>query len=110
MQSKIYPTQKQIQEIFRYKSGNLYYKKKSLGIRDPNKPAGFKNSNGTISISIHHKQYLRSILIWIYHMGNSLKAIDLYRRDKNKLNDKIENLCWDRGNYKIVGTNINQSD
>ena len=76
--------------IFRYENGNLYYKKQIVNkIQIDQKAGSFKNT-GYWGIQINNKKYQAHRLIFLYHHGYLPKYID--HIDRNKLNNKIENL------------------
>ena len=82
-------TQKLLHELFEYKDGDLYWKKK-IGSRAI---IGYKL--GTldkeyIRARIQRKNYRIHRLIFLYHYGYLPEFIDHF--DGNKLNNKIENL------------------
>ena len=83
-------TQEYIQSLFNYGDGFLYWKiNKSQRIHIDDK-AGTLNNTGYYSIGINGKIYRNHRLIFLYHYGYLPKQLD--HIDRNKLNNKIENL------------------
>ena len=83
-------TQNYLNQIFKYKDGNLYWKINfSLKIKE-GKKAGSINKQGRMQIGINKKVYIFSRIVFLYHHGYLPKLID--HIDGNKLNNKIENL------------------
>lgn len=90
MISKAYPTQTQLQELYTYRAGQLY-RKKRRGKWQVGSQAGQLQHERWV-ISIDGQRYYQSVLIWIYHYGTfSFGEVD--HKDRNKSNDTIENLC-----------------
>lgn len=85
-------TQDLLKELFYYKDGALYWRVKRKGCK-LNARAGtlkkFRTENRYI-ITMDYKQYLSSRLIFLYHKGYLPEKVD--HRDRNTLNDRIENL------------------
>lgn len=83
-------TQQQIKNIFQYKDGDLIWKI-SKGKRGKiGSIAGSINSEGYLRICIDKKQYKVHRLVYLYHHGYLPNVID--HIDRNRLNNKIENL------------------
>lgn len=90
--SKTYPSQEQINELFHYDSGNLIWRiePRKRGKLLIGQKAGHKGHLGYWIVSWNGQQYRANILIWILHNGSVTREID--HIDRNKLNNKIENL------------------
>ena len=95
--NKIPYTSEELNEIFTYKDGKLYYRNyRDRIITGPNyegKEAGQNpnNAKGIVQIKIDYSLYYRSRLIWKLLNGNDpVGVIDHF--DKDPTNDKIENL------------------
>lgn len=71
-----------IRQVFTYKDGNLIRNQKISG--------GYDKSSGYYKVKIKGKSYLLHRIIFMYHYGYVPVYID--HIDKNKLNNKIENL------------------
>lgn len=84
-------TQKQVQSLFTYKDGNLYWKiKKSQRIKIGDKAGSLNKVTGYYSLVINGKRYYNHRLIYLYHYGFLPKYID--HIDNDKSNNLIENL------------------
>ena len=82
--------QENLLDIFEYKDGELYFKKR-LGSRTKmNEPSGNIYNTGYKRVHLLGKKYYIHRLIWLYHNGYMPEFID--HIDGNKLNNKIENL------------------
>ncbi len=79
-----------INEIFEYKEGNLFYKKRlSTSVKIGDK-VGYQNNIGYVKTKIKGKSYFVHRLIWIYHFGDT--DLDIDHIDHNTFNNRIENL------------------
>jgi hypothetical protein len=84
------PTQEYLRQIFDYKDGNLYFKKK-IGSRGYiGKKVGSLTSKGYLYTTINKKGYLIHRLIFMMFYGYIPNQID--HIDGNSLNNFIENL------------------
>lgn len=86
-------TQEYIKELFEYKDGYLYWKIKRSSMVKDNEPAGHDNfgkRSGYRVISVDGKNKQAHRLIFLYHHGFMPAVID--HIDRNRLNNKIENL------------------
>lgn len=79
-----------IKELFDYKDGQLYWRKKVNKKHSIDKPAGTVNSNGYCVITINSKKYFAHRLIWLWHGLELPPMIDHINR--NTLDNRIENL------------------
>lgn len=85
-------TQKRLKEVILYDAdtGFLYWRKSECGVKEGDR-AGYISSYGYLSIKVDQKEYHAHRLVWLYHKGylpeNSLDHID-----RNKINNRIENL------------------
>ena len=82
--------QKTVRELFEYRNGVLYWRKKPANSVNITKPAGSIGSSGYLSIGIKYKLYLTHRLIFLYHHGYIPKTLD--HINNNKLDNRIENL------------------
>jgi hypothetical protein len=76
-------TQEYLRSRFDYQNGQLICKIK-------NKPVGSINGRGYILYNINKKSYRLHRLIFLYHYGYLPELVD--HKDRNKLNNCIENL------------------
>jgi len=90
-------TQKLIKKLFLYDNGILYRK----STKKPACPNSIVKGYGTVKIN--NKNYKQHRIIFLYHHGYLPKALD--HIDRNKLNNKIENLrpATKNGNNHNVG-------
>lgn len=82
-------SKEQLQEIFEYRDGHLYWLLGGTG-RRPNRLAGSKKSRDYIDIGLQGIVYRAHRLIWIYHYNEQPKELDHINR--NKSDNRIENL------------------
>ena len=85
-------TQGLLREIFDYKDGFLYWKKPRPKIVVGSKAGALMTSGIEVRrrIKVNGKSYLSSRLIFLYHNGYLPEMVD--HRDRDTLNDRIENL------------------
>lgn len=84
-------TQKYIQSLFDYKDGELYWKNnRANGKIKSGSKAGSLSTSKYYQVSLNHKKYKNHRLIFLYHKGYLPKYVD--HIDRNKQNNKIENL------------------
>jgi ribosomal protein L35 len=79
-----------VKELFDYRDGQLYWRKKSNKRHGIDKPAGTLNSTGYCVITINGKKIHAHRLVWLWH-GLELPAmLDHINRDTT--DNRIENL------------------
>lgn len=83
------PDKKRVYELFDYVNGNLV-RKVAVGNVKIGDVAGSKTRRGYIIVGIDGKHYMAHRLVYLMHYGYVPKHID--HRDRNKHNNKIENL------------------
>lgn len=83
-------TQTQIKELFEYRNGELYWKRRTSPTANAGDIAGNLKGNGYKQVTINNKLYLLHRIIYLWHHGYIPKLID--HRDNNGLNNRIENL------------------
>lgn len=85
-------TQKQLQEIFTYKDGCLYWKTihSNKNISQIGKMAGHTRKSKYVAIKVNGEIYLAHRLIYLYHFGYFPVVLD--HIDGNPSNNHIENL------------------
>lgn len=82
-----------LKEFFEYKDGFLYWKvkrKPQINIGDRAGTLHKYKSGDRYSVGISGKTYLNARLIFLFHYGYLPVEVD--HKDRNQLNDKIENL------------------
>lgn len=87
---KKYPSRQELNYLFEYKNGRLYWKIKPASRVNIGDPAGFKSSAGYMIVKINSSGYLQHRLIYIMHYGVINDLID--HIDGNTLNNDIGNL------------------
>jgi len=86
------PSQEILKEYFDYhKDGKLVWKK-STGRMKIGDEAGNLNHHGYIRILFQGKKYGAHRLIWVWHCGDIPMDKQIDHMDKNRSNNKIENL------------------
>lgn len=85
-------TQELVKQLFDYKNGFLYWKITHNQVKIGDKAGTLHHLKGgdRLVTGINNKTYLNSRLIFLYHKGFLPKEVD--HIDRNKLNDKINNL------------------
>jgi hypothetical protein len=83
-------TQDYVKELFLYKDGNLFWRA-HRGPVSEGSMAGGCDSHGYLIVQIDKKLYKAHRLIFLYHHGYTPEH-DLDHIDRNRLNNKIENL------------------
>ena len=82
----------QLQEIFSYDNGNLYWKNiKSKKVKTGQR-VGYVGTQGYMCVQVLRKTYSLHRLIWIFHNGTIENNYTIDHIDRNILNNKIENL------------------
>ena len=84
------PTKQDIEELFVYLDGDLYWKNFPDNSKRPFVKAGTNHSSGYRVIKIYGKRYRAHRIIFMMHYGYMPKYID--HIDGDRLNNKIENL------------------
>ena len=80
---KPHPSKEFLIKNFTYLDGSLYFVKSG-------KIVGTISTTGYLRVKIDKKDYAVHRLIWIYHYGDT--NLDIDHIDRNKTNNKIENL------------------
>ena len=79
---KQYPTQAELKALFVYKDGNLYRGGRIAGARNE----GYKQ------ICINYQKYYLHRLIYIYHHGEADVKLEIDHLNRNRNDNRIENL------------------
>lgn len=84
------PSANELHEIFTYKDGKLYWKKKTAIRIKIGDEAGSDHGRGYLIVPIQYKHYYVHRIIYMMHHNNIPHIVD--HIDGNKSNNKIENL------------------
>lgn len=84
-------TQEKVKELLEYKNGNLIWKIRTSNRVNVGDIAGGDDGHGYIFISVLGKRYQIHRVIWLWHYGY-LPENDIDHIDRNKVNNKVENL------------------
>lgn len=96
-------TQDRIKELLDYKDGMLFWKVKKVSQRKAGERAGsLAKDTGRRIIGIDLRRYREHVIIWILHNGPIPNGLEIDHKDRNPLNNKIENLrvCTHRDNNR----------
>lgn len=85
-------TQQEIKNLFDYQDGIIYWKFNRSGIKNDGNGAGTLHHTGYKVVRINNKEYKVHRLIWIMFNGDIPNKMFIDHIDRNKLNNKIENL------------------
>lgn len=83
-------TQDLVQELFDYREGNLYWRKRSNAKVAQGAQAGTVNQSGYCVVTVNNKKIHAHRLIWLWHGKELPEQID--HINGNKLDNRIENL------------------
>ena len=83
-------TQAQVQHLFDYKDGELFWKNPTHPTMKQGDEAGSLNSKGYKKVNIEGKSYLTHRVIFLFHNGYLPEIVD--HVDGDPLNNDIENL------------------
>ena len=84
---------KEVQELFDYKDGNLYWKKASSKRIKIGKKIGNQHpKNKYIQFVYRGKLYMLHRLIWLWHGNELVDGLEIDHIDRDRSNNKIENL------------------
>jgi hypothetical protein len=84
-------SQQELKERFRYKKGNLYYRK-ARGKCKKDAQAGYIEPTGYTQIEINKRIYRLHRLVWLYHNGVIPDNLCIDHINMNKNDNRIENL------------------
>lgn len=80
-----------MRELLSYKDGHLFWRisgrSRRMGV-----PIGSLNSEGYLSVQIDGIKYLSHRIIWVLHKGHIPKGIRIDHKDRDKSNNRIDNL------------------
>jgi len=86
------PSQQELHKLFKYQEGDLIWRQNSKFTKNLGRVAGGRKPDGYWAITINHKSYKRSRLVWAYHNGWAPENILIDHINNNKTDDCIENL------------------
>lgn len=90
---KKYPSTKELRNIFNYVDGFLYWKIKPAACVAVGDLAGTeKGANGYVRVKYKKSIYLAHRIIWIWHGNNLNEGLEIDHINKNKKDNRIENL------------------
>lgn len=81
-----------IRDCFDYLDGNLYWKTKVNRWTPVGKKAGTVRPDGYLDISLNMRKHLAHTLVWRWHNGDIPDGMFIDHIDRDRLNNKIENL------------------
>lgn len=86
-------TQSELTELFEYKDGNLLWKISRGNRAKIGSVAGsYDNSTKYRQVRLNKKKFYIHRLIWIYHYGEIENIYQVDHKDRNRLNNNIDNL------------------
>lgn len=86
-------TQNELKELFEYKDGSLIWKISRGNRAKIGSVAGsYDNSTKYRQVRLNKKKFYIHRLIWIYHYGEIENIYQVDHKDRNRLNNNIENL------------------
>jgi len=100
-----YPSQETIKEWFEYRDGNLYWNKRNgphCRAKVGNLAGCRKGIKDYTQVEFMNKRYYIHRLIWIYHNGSIPHLMEIDHIDKDKTNNRIENLRLVTRNYNCL--------
>jgi HNH endonuclease len=87
------PTQAELQDLFRYEGGKLFWVKRPLHTKiDINKEAGTPHPKGYRGIKIAGRIYRTHRLIYIHHHGNIEHGLSISHKNHDRRDNNIMNL------------------
>jgi len=84
------PTKEQLDELFEYRDGALYWRKAGSTLAPAGSKAGCVNGRGYLVVGIKYKKYLVHRLIWVMHGNGPVAVLDHINGDTT--DNRIENL------------------
>lgn len=98
------PTAKELTALFEYRNGKLFWKVNlQFGKRRKGTRAGYPAGDGYRKVGIGNMSYMEHRLIWRMHHPRGKMPLILDHIDRNKENNKIENLRV--ATFSINGSN-----
>lgn len=82
----------ELQELFNYNNGRLYWKIRSARCIQIGDMAGYLSKGGYRCIKIYRKLYLEHRLIWIYYNGDIPDGMQIDHINRIRDDNRIENL------------------
>ena len=94
-------------DLLSYSNGMLTWKVKPNKRIEAGTEAGYVNTQGYASFMYQGKNYLAHRVIWEMHNGKIPKGMQIDHINRNRLDNRIENLrlvthqqnCWNSNNY-----------
>ncbi len=93
-------------EMFNYIDGELYWRIAPSGKIAIGQKVGTLTKTGYIKVSINHKRHPVHKIIWIMLNGEIPEGMTITHLDKNKTNNKIENLMLCKFSETYFGKRI----
>ncbi len=84
------PTKEQLDELFEYREGALYWRKTVSALAPAGGKAGAVNGRGYFVVGLNYKKYLIHRLVWVMHGNEPVEVIDHVNGDIT--DNRIENL------------------
>jgi len=85
-------SKEELNEIFEYKEGKLYWNQIRANRLHLGDEAGAVNSRGYLGIQLSSKNYKVHQIVWIMHFGNIPENLIIDHIDGNKINNNLNNL------------------
>ena len=84
------PTKEQLDELFEYRDGGIYWRKSGSTLAPAGSKAGCVNGRGYLVVGLNYKKYLVHRLVWVMHGNDPVAVIDHINGDTT--DNRIENL------------------
>ena len=102
-----------LHEMLDYKNGKLIWMVRASTRIKVGDSAGYLNPDEMVHVRVDGAAYYRNRLVWIFHHGDIPEGLQVDHIDRNKSNDKIENLrlatcSQNRHNLKAKGYHWNK--
>jgi hypothetical protein len=104
----MYLTQKEVQELFDYRNGYLFWRTSGSGRMSTLIPAGGKNQDGYRRIVVFGREWLEHQLVWLYVYGEVKTHLDHINRVRD--DNRIENLRVATGSQNQGNRKLNKNN